>query len=77
MLCSGLPSSYQGGTTRQEILDSGSNALVRTVEEVRWDETVAAKGIIIGTPVRFRRRRWTTLSPQRYYARITGPVIEA
>ena len=36
---------------RQGIVAGGSSALVRTVEEVQWDEMLAAKGIIIGTPV--------------------------
>ena len=43
---------------RQGIIDCGSTALVRTVDEVRWDEMLAAKGIVVGTPVRFGDVDW-------------------
>ncbi len=43
---------------RQGIIGGGSNGLVRTVEEVQWDEMLAAKGIIVGTPVRFGDVDW-------------------
>ena len=43
---------------RQGIIDGGSSALVRTVEEVQWGEMLAAKGIIVGTPVRFGDVDW-------------------
>ena len=42
----------------QGILDGGASAAVRTVQEVRWDEMLAAKGIIVGTPVRFGDVDW-------------------
>ena len=43
---------------RQGILEGGATAAVRTVEEVRWDEMLAADGIIVGTPVRFGDVDW-------------------
>ena len=43
---------------RQGIADGGSSVLVREVAEVRWDEMLAAKGIIVGTPVRFGGVDW-------------------
>ena len=43
---------------RQGITDGGSSVLVRTVEEVKWDEMLTAQGIIIGTPVRFGDVDW-------------------
>ncbi len=43
---------------RQGIVDGGSSVLVRTVEEVQWDEMLTAQGIIIGTPVRFGDVDW-------------------
>ena len=43
---------------RQGILEGGASAKVRTVQEVRWDEMLAAKGIIVGTPVRFGDVDW-------------------
>ena len=42
----------------QGITDGGSSVLVRTVEEVKWDEMLTAQGIIIGTPVRFGDVDW-------------------
>ncbi len=42
----------------QGINDGGSSALVRMVEEVQWEEMLAAKGIIVGTPVRFGGVDW-------------------
>ena len=43
---------------RQGIEDAGVSPLVRSVEEVRWEEMVAADGIIVGTPVRFGDVDW-------------------
>ena len=43
---------------RQGILEGGAPAAVRTVDEVRWDEMLAADGIIVGTPVRFGDVDW-------------------
>ena len=36
----------------QGIIESGTTVLVRTVEEVEWEEMLSAKGVIVGTPVR-------------------------
>ena len=38
---------------RQGMIDGGATVTVRTVEEVTWDDMLAAHGIIVGTPVRF------------------------
>ena len=43
---------------RRGILDGGASVTVRTVQEVQWDEMLAAKGIIVGTPVRFGDVDW-------------------
>ena len=43
---------------RQGIIDGGASAAIRTVQEVQWDEMLAAKGIIVGTPVRFGDVDW-------------------
>lgn len=43
---------------RQGILEGGAVVGVRTVEEVQWDEMLAAQGIIVGTPVRFGGIDW-------------------
>ena len=43
---------------RQGILEGGASATVRTVQEVQWDEMLAANGIIVGTPVRFGDVDW-------------------
>ena len=43
---------------RQGILDGGASATARTVQEVQWDEMLAAKGIIVGTPTRFGDVDW-------------------
>ena len=43
---------------RQGIEEAGVSPLVRSVEEVRWEEMVAADGIIVGTPVRFGDVDW-------------------
>ena len=43
---------------RQGILEGGAGVAVRTVEEVLWDEMLAAQGIIVGTPVRFGGVDW-------------------
>ena len=43
---------------RQGILEGGAGVAVRTVEEVQWEEMLAAQGIIVGTPVRFGGIDW-------------------
>ena len=43
---------------RQGILEGGAGVAIRTVEEVLWDEMLAAQGIIVGTPVRFGGVDW-------------------
>ena len=43
---------------RQGAIEGGASAAVRTVQEVRWDEMLAADGIIVGTPVRFGGVDW-------------------
>ena len=43
---------------RQGILDRGASVAVRTVQEVQWDEMLTARGIIVGTPVRFGDVDW-------------------
>ena len=43
---------------RQGMLDGGASVEVRTVEEVQWEEMLAAQGIIVGTPVRFGDVDW-------------------
>ncbi len=43
---------------KQGIFEGGGNATVRRVDEVRWEEMLAAKGIIVGTPVRFGDVDW-------------------
>ena len=43
---------------RQGMVEGGASVAVRTVEEVRWDEMLTAKGIIVGTPVRFGDVDW-------------------
>ena len=43
---------------RQGMVEGGAGATVRTIEEVRWDEMLAAGGIIVGTPVRFGGVDW-------------------
>ena len=43
---------------RQGMIDGGSTVTVRTVEEVTWDDMLAAQGIIVGTPVRFGDVDW-------------------
>lgn len=43
---------------RQGILDGGAIATVRTVQEVQWGEMLSAKGIVVGTPVRFGDVDW-------------------
>ena len=40
------------------MLDGRASVEVRTVEEVQWDEMLAAQGIIVGTPVRFGDIDW-------------------
>jgi NAD(P)H dehydrogenase (quinone) len=43
---------------RQGMHDGGASTLVRTVEEVQWEEMLTARGVIIGTPVRFGDVDW-------------------
>ena len=43
---------------RQGMIDGGATVTVRTVEEVTWDDMLAAQGIIVGTPVRFGDVDW-------------------
>ena len=43
---------------RQGMEDAGASVSVRTVEEVQWEEMLSAKGVIIGTPVRFGDVDW-------------------
>ena len=43
---------------RRGMHDGGASTLVRTVEEVRWEEMLSAKGVIVGTPVRFGDVDW-------------------
>ena len=43
---------------RRGMEEAGASTLVRTVEEVQWEEMLSAKGIIIGTPVRFGDVDW-------------------
>ena len=42
----------------QGMQKAGSTTLVRTVEDVQWEEMLSAKGVIIGTPVRFGDVDW-------------------
>ena len=43
---------------RQGIIESGVNATIRSVDEVKWEEMLAAQGIVVGTPVRFGDVDW-------------------
>jgi NAD(P)H dehydrogenase (quinone) len=43
---------------RQGMIEGGANVTVRTVEEVTWQDMLAAQGIIVGTPVRFGGVDW-------------------
>ena len=43
---------------QEGIEEMGVLSQVRRVEDVRWDEMVAADGIIVGTPVRFGDVDW-------------------
>ena len=43
---------------RQGMEYAGVSVSVRTVEEVQWEEMLSAKGVIIGTPVRFGDVDW-------------------
>ena len=43
---------------RQGMEYAGVSVSVRTVEEVQWEEMLLAKGVIIGTPVRFGDVDW-------------------
>ena len=36
----------------------GASVLIRTVEEVDWEDMLSAKGVIVGTPVRFGDVDW-------------------
>jgi len=40
------------------IIDAGGAVVTRRVDEVQWAEMVSAKGIIVGTPVRFGGVDW-------------------
>ena len=40
------------------MIEGGADVAVRTVEEVTWDEMLAAQGVIVGTPVRFGDVDW-------------------
>ena len=42
----------------QGILKGEAIASVRTIQEMQWDEMLAPKGIIVGTPVRFGDVDW-------------------
>ena len=62
------------------IMDGGSSVLVRTVEEVQWEEMLAANGIIVGTPVRFGdvdwqiKRLFDVMAFQDYPGPLSGKV---
>ena len=43
---------------RQGIIDGGGTVITRRVDEVQWEEMLAVKGIIVGTPVRFGGVDW-------------------
>lgn len=43
---------------KRGIIDAGGTAITRLVDEVSWEEMLAAKGIIVGTPVRFGGVDW-------------------
>ena len=43
---------------RQGMIEGGVNVAVRTVDEVTWDEMLAAQGVIVGTLVRFGDVDW-------------------
>lgn len=43
---------------QQGIIDGGGTVITRGVDEVQWEEMLAAKGIIVGTPVRFGGVDW-------------------
>ena len=43
---------------KQGIVEVGGTVAMRRVDEVRWEEMVAAKGMIVGTPVRFGDVGW-------------------
>ena len=42
----------------QGMMEGGASVAVRAVEEVTWNEMLAAQGIIVGTPVRFGDVDW-------------------
>lgn len=62
------------------ILAGGSQVMIRTVEEVSWSDMLAAKGIIVGTPVRFGDIDWQikklfdVTSTQGYPGPLSGKV---
>ena len=64
----------------QGIIDAGARVLVRTVEEVEWAEMLSAKGVIVGTPVRFGNVDWQikrlfdTTAFQDYPGPLSGKV---
>ena len=43
---------------KQGIIGAGGSVATRQVDEVQWEEMTAAKGIIVGTPVRFGDVDW-------------------
>ena len=64
----------------QGIRDSGLEATVRLVGDVRWEEMLSAEGIIIGTPVRFGgidceiKRLFDVMAHQDYPGPLSGKV---
>ena len=64
----------------QGIIETGTTVLVRTVEEVEWKEMLSAKGVIVGTPVRFGdvdwqiKRLFDTTAFQDYPGPLSGKV---
>ncbi len=65
---------------RQGMEDAGASTLVRTVEDVQWQEMLSAKGIFIGTPVRFGdvdwqiKRLFDVMTFQDYPGPLSGKV---
>jgi len=64
----------------QGIIDGGATATIRTIHDVQWDEMVSAKGVIVGTPVRFGDVDWEikqffdTTAYQDYPGPLSGKV---
>ena len=65
---------------RQGMIKGGVNVAVRTVDEVTWDEILAAQGVIVGTPVRFGdvdcqiKRLFDVTAYQDYPGPLSGKV---